>query len=163
MRAFIALLAAAWLFNPTLMAPVLAAGKLETGTPVLLTVDKEVDADEVKLGETVSFTVQQPVKQDGVVVIPAYTPAMGIVTKRKNNFIFGVAGAFEVGNIKLHMADNSLLPIKATVYDKGNSRHGFLFGLLLWITLPLIFAKGEDGKIAKGTEVLDYTAQEIAY
>jgi hypothetical protein len=163
MKTFIALLAAAWLFNPALMAPVLAAGTLEPGTPVLLTVDKEVDADDVKLGETVNFMVQQPVKQDGVIIIPANTPAMGTVTKRKNNFIFGVAGAVEVENIKLHMVDNSLIPIKATVNDKGNSRHGFLFGLLLWITLPLIFVKGEDGKIAKGTEVLGYTAQEIAY
>jgi uncharacterized membrane protein (Fun14 family) len=139
------------------------AGKLlPAGTPVQVVIDKEIDADTVKVGATVEGHLVYPIKQNGEVILPAGTPVKGAVTHRKNNMIAGVAGAIELGNFKVVTPDGTMIPLNGGYQRKGHNRVvGSLVGAY-FIGLPL-FIKGQDGKIESGAEATMYTVQEWQY
>lgn len=146
----------------TLLGLPVQAEILPAGTPVQVVIDNEVDADDVKEGETITGHLLAPVKQNGVVVFPAGTPVKGQVTRKKNNFIFGISGKIELGRFKLIPPDGQVIPLTGEYQRKGNSRvAGSLVGAY-FILLP-IFVKGQDGKIESGAEMTMYTVQEYAY
>lgn len=143
-------------------APAKTHKLLPPGTPVQVAIDKEVDADEVKVGEMIEGHLVMPVKHEGVIVFPAGTPVKGSVTRRKNNSIAGVSGSIELGNFKIMTPEGGVLPLTGTFQRKGNSRvAGSLVGAY-FIGLP-IFVKGQDGKVESGAESTMYTVQEWEY
>jgi hypothetical protein len=138
------------------------AETLPPGTPVQIALDKEIDADDVKVGEVVPAHVVTAVKHNGVVIFPAGSPVKGVVTRRKNNSIAGIAGAIELGNFKLIASDGGLVPLTGNMQRKGDNRTaGSLIGAY-FVLLP-IFIKGQDGKIEAGAESTMYTVQEWEY
>jgi hypothetical protein len=143
------------------LSPALAE-TLPTGTPIQIALDKEVDHDEVKVGEVVPAHVIAVVKQDGKVVFHVGTPVKGTVTRRKNNSICGVPGSIELGNFKISGVDGQIVPLTGNYQRKGDSHIiGSLVGAY-FILFPL-FIKGQDGIIESGAEATMYTAQEWAY
>lgn len=135
---------------------------LPAGTPIQVAIDNEVDADDVKEGETVKGHIVVPVKRNGVVVLPAGTPVHGKVVKKKNNSIAGISGKIELGNFKAMTVDGGALPLSGSYQRKGNSRvAGSLIGAY-FIGLP-IFIKGQDGKVEAGAESVMYTVSEYEY
>ncbi len=134
---------------------------LPAGTPVQVSIDKEIDRDEVKINESIPAHIVVPVKHNGKVVLPAGTKVTGVVTKRKNNFIFGISGKIELDRFKV-ITENGVLPLTGSLQRKGNSRvAGSLVGGY-FIGLPL-FIKGQDGKVESGAESTMYTVQEWEY
>ena len=145
----------------SLTAPAMA-DLLPAGTPVQVALDKEIDHDMVKTGEVIPGHVITPVKHNGVVVIPAGTPVKGVVTRRKNNSIAGIAGAIELGNFKVSTPNGEMIPLNGNYQRKGDNRiAGALIGAY-FILLP-IFIKGQDGIIDSGSEATMYTVQEWGY
>ena len=58
-----------------------------SGTSVFVQPQKIMDADDVKVGDTVKFNVVKPVKVNNETVIPAGTEVSTKVVKKKNNGI----------------------------------------------------------------------------
>jgi hypothetical protein len=135
---------------------------LPAGTPVQVGVDQALDADLVKVGMPVKAHLLLPVKREGRVVLPAGTPVIGMVTRRKNNNIAGIQGYLELGNFKITTPEGASLPLSGTIYREGNSRMaGSLIGGYL-ILLP-IFIKGQDGKVEAGAQSTLFTMEEYEY
>lgn len=136
--------------------------EVPSGTPILITSDKEIDGDDVKLGQSIDFTTLDPVKINGRIVIKSGTQVTGQVIKRKNNNICGVAGEVQIGNFKLKTAQGDMLNLRGIMQDKGNARTWVNSGLIFIVTIPLIFIKGEDGKIAPGASQVLYTIGDFS-
>lgn len=132
---------------------------IPSGTPVSAYVDKMIDADDVTEGQEVTLLVQEPVKIDGTTVIKANTPILAQVTKRKNNCIFGIPGEIAIGNFKIQMRDGTILNLRGSISHKGQNRYwvDFVAWFFLW---PVLFVKGEDGKIQSGVHQMLYTVGE---
>lgn len=132
--------------------------KIPAGTAITVYTEHEIDADKVKRGQNVDFIVQEPVSVNGIQVIKAGTHVTAQVTKKKNNFIFGVPGEVEVGNFKITNSQIGVLNMRGIILDKGTGKYWSNIGwLLVW---PLLFIKGNDGKIPAGTYQVVYTTGE---
>lgn len=129
---------------------------IPSGTPISAYVEKLIDADDVNEGQEVLLRVQQPVKVQGITVIQANTPIIANVIEHKNNFIFGVPGRIAVGNFKIKLPDGNVLNLSGSIQHKGQNRYwvDFVAWFFLW---PMIFIKGEDGKIQAGVQQMLYT------
>ena len=125
------------------------------GTAVVVYTENEIDADDVRAGQNLDFIVQESVIIDDITVIPSGTHVNAQVTKRKNNFILGIAGELQVGNFKIKAASDNMINLRGVIIDKGTNRAWCNIG---WFFLfPLIFIKGNDGKIPAGTYQIVYT------
>lgn len=130
--------------------------EMPAGTPVSLSFDKTLDADEIKEGDKVDLTVVEPVKINGFVAIKAGTPVTGEIVHLKNNGILGIPGEIKVGNIVLKTSQGDIIRFRGTIDDKGIRRGWANIGwILVW---PLIFVKGDDAKIVSGSYRMMYTA-----
>ncbi len=130
--------------------------KIPAGTPIMIYSEKEIDADDVKMNENISFVVQNPVYVNDKIVIKADTEVVGQVIKRKNNSILGISGEIQVGNFKIKHS-NQVINLRGTIINKGDNRAWVNLGWIFWITLPMVFIKGNDGKIPAGTYQMLYT------
>lgn len=152
--AFVALLAI-WL---VLGAPAFA-DLLPAGTPVQVAIEGPIDADKVKIGQTVSAHVVIPVKYQDRIVFPVGTLVKGEVTHRKNNSIAGVPGAIELGNFKITAPDGGIVPLSGTIQRQGDSRTAISLATGYFLIFPILM-KGQDGIVENGAETTMFTLQE---
>lgn len=138
------------------------AGLLPAGTPVQVVIDRRIDADEVKTGQTVFAHIGVPVKHEGRIVFPAGTPVKAEVTHRKNNSIVGVPGSIELGNFKITVPDGGIVPLAGNIQRQGDSRVAASLGAGYFLLFPLLI-KGQDGIVESGAETTLFTLQEWEY
>ena len=153
MKKIFALLLVCLFMHTQVMAAVLPAGSVVHVQP-----SRMVDADKVKEGDQVEFQVVLPVKSNGEVLIKAGTIVTGQVTKKKNNFILGVPGHIEVGNFKIYQDDKDPITLRGNILDEGDNRYWCHIG---WFFLfPVLFVKGDDGKIPMNSNHILYTVDD---
>lgn len=134
------------------------AAVLPSGSVVHVQPTREINADKVKEGDLVEFNVVLPVKANGSVLIKPGTIVTAQVTKKKNNFILGVPGHIEVGNFKIYNEDKEPITLRGTILDEGDNRYWCHIG---WFFLfPVLFVKGDDGKIPMNSNHILYTVDD---
>lgn len=132
---------------------------LPESTAIIVQPKQLIDADDFKIGSQVKFVVIQPVKINKETIIPAGTEVISQVIQKKNNFILGIPGKIEIGNFHILTKDNEIIRLRGTVEDKGDSKYWVHVG---WFFLfPILFIKGNDGKIQTNTTQILYTIEEI--
>lgn len=137
--------------------PVLAQTiKIPAGTPITVYADTEIDADDVQVDENINFLVQDPVYINNKLVIKSGTLVVGQVVKLKNNSILGIPGEIQIGNFRISN-NNQIINLRGNITDKGTNRAWVNVGWFFWVALPLLFVKGNDGKISAGTYQILYT------
>jgi hypothetical protein len=135
---------------------------LPAGTPIQVVLDQDIDADHVKVGQTVDGHIMMPVKHEGQIVFPIGTPVKGVVTHKKNNSIAGVPGSIELGNFKIVTSQNAIVPLSGSFQKTGDSRIAGAVAGGYFLLLP-IFIKGQDGRLPRGAESTMFTLQEWEY
>lgn len=135
--------------------------RIPQGTLVMVKTSKVIDADEVKIGDSVKFKTVKPVKVDGNVVIKQDTEVNAIVINKKNNGVLGIPGKIEIGDFYILTNDNEAIHLTGTVLNEGQDRYWANVGWLFFITLPMLFIKGNDGKILPNANYMLYTAEDV--
>lgn len=149
----------AMIFMVMLLQVPVSAAMLPQGTVVVVQPQRLVDADDYKDGDTVKFTVLQPVKVNGDVLIKSGTEVLAQVVKKKNNFILGIPGEIQLDNFRIYTNDNEIIRLRGSVIDKGDGRYWAHIG---WFFLfPLLFIKGNDGKIQANTTHTLFTLEDV--
>lgn len=138
-----------------------SAAVLPEKTNIIVKPKKMINADHVKEGSTVYFETVHPVTINDEIVIKPGTKVTAKVNQKKNNFIFGIPGMIEVGSFELHMSHNVIVPLQGIIEQDGTSRRWVNWGLLF--LPPMIFIKGEDGKIPTSHTIDLYTLEPIEY
>lgn len=137
--------------------PVLAQTiKIPAGTPITVYVDAEIDADDVQVDENINFIVQDPVYINDKLAIKSGTSVVGQVVKLKNNSILSIPGEIQIGNFRISDS-NQIINLRGNITNKGTNRAWVNVGWFFWVALPLLFVKGNDGKISAGTYQILYT------
>ncbi len=135
------------------------AATIPEGTMVVVQPQKGIDADNVKTGDRVNFAVIHPVKVNNEVVIKSGREVTAEVVKKKNNGILGIPGELELGNFEMVASNNDIIRLRGTVVDKGEGRYWANVG---WFFLfPILFVKGDDGKIPVNSTHRLYTVEDI--
>ncbi|MBR1425257.1 hypothetical protein IJ579_06820 [bacterium] len=131
---------------------------LPSGTAIVVQPQYEIDADDVKIGSQVKFTVAQPVKVDNTVAIKVGTEIIAKVVKKKNNGILGISGYIQLGEFSIINSNNEIIMLSGSISDYGDNRYWANVG---WIfVFPLLFIKGNDGKIPKHSTHILYTIED---
>lgn len=132
---------------------------LPEGTPVIIKPKREIDADSVRVGQDVKLAVAVPVKVNKQTLIKPDTEVTGQVIAKKNNFILGIPGELEISNFKIVQSNGNIIYLRGNILDKGEGKYWAHIG---WFFLfPVLFVKGNDGKIPAGVEHILYTSDEI--
>ena len=135
------------------------AATIPEGTMLVVQPQKEINADNVKEGDRVNFTVVQPVKVNNEIIIKSGKEVTAEVVKKRNNGILGIPGELELGNFELLTSNNDIIRLRGTVVDKGEGRYWANVG---WFFLfPILFIKGDDGKIRVNSTHRLYTVEDI--
>lgn len=129
------------------------------GTMVVVQPQRGIDADNVKIGETVRFRVAQPVKIKEQVVIKSDTEVLADVVTKSNNFILGKPGKLGLNNFRIITLNNESIPLNGQMLDEGEGRYWANIG---WFLLfPLLFIKGDDGKFNVNVSQTLFTLEDV--
>lgn len=81
------------------------------GTGVEIELLQDVSSETLKAGQTIPFKLVRPIELNGETVLPAGTPATGIVESVQNSRKWGKSGAFNLTLQPLKLADGTIVRI----------------------------------------------------
>ena len=161
MKKILSQLLLVFLFNMLILQNAVFATNIliPSGTPVAVYLENKIDADEISENDTIDFIVQDNVRINNKIVIKSGTNVTGQIIKKRNNFILGLPGEVQVGNFSLIAEDNQQIYLRGIMQNKGTGREWANIG---WFFLfPLLFIKGDDGKIEAGRYQIMYTVNDV--
>lgn len=132
---------------------------LAEGTPLKVIVAADITSKEAKPNDPVNFTVVEDVVVDGQVIVRTGTAATGSVVNAEKSGYMGKSGKLAVQVESTQTIDGKLLKLRAAKGKEGNDKLDSVVALS-WISPVFLFKKGGDAKIAAGTPITVYVAEE---
>jgi len=132
---------------------------LSEGTPINVAVAKEVTSKEAKPNDPVEFTVAEDLVINGQVVVRKGTQATGSVINAEKGGYMGKSGKLAVQVEATTTSDGQRLKLRAAKGGEGDDKTMSTMALSM-ISPAFLFRKGSEAKIAPGTVVTVYIAEE---
>lgn len=152
-RKLVALLAVAFISNPSLLAA--RTLRVHAGTPVYGELDERVTSrtkkDRTSVGDLVQAHVWRDVIVDGRAAIPAGAPMMLRVAEVKKSKLAGIRGKIRLEALSITMPDGSDIPLSGGYDKSGHGRKALSITLAAVVAWPLIFIKGKHAILEPGT------------
>ena len=137
------------------VAPAMVTRVLPAGTLVSLTPTQEITSKHLPEGVQLDFIVVNDVTDNGVLVIPRGSKAIGVVTMKTGRAIGGKSGKFDV-TFESVSANGLLFPLSGVHRQEGKGNTvGALFGSI-WIS-------GRSAVMLPGQVVTAFTKVPVAY
>jgi len=132
-----------------------AARVLPAGTMLSLTPIEQITSKHMKEGTQYQFVVVNDVVENGVVVIPRGSNAIGLVTMQTGRAVGGKSGKFDI-SFQSVSANGVTFPLRGTHRQEGKGNTlGALFGS--WIV------SGHSAVMMPGDIATAFTSQPTAY
>lgn len=144
-------------------APVVTGAVLRTGTEVPLKLSEMLTTKGkvLKAGQRVHLEVAEPVLVNGVVVIPAGSPAMGEITEVRNKGMWGKSGHF-AGRVLYTTVNGRQLRLTGIFDDKGTAGGVGAAAASALVFLPAgFFMTGTSAKLGIGTPVKGFMDEDV--
>ena len=132
------------------------------GTPINVITAKEVTTREAKPNDPVDFTVAEDLVINGQVIVRKGTPATGSVINAEKGGYLGKSGKLAIQVESTTTSDGQRLKLRAAKGGEGDDKTTSTM-VLSMISPAFLFRKGRDAKIAPGTAVTVYVAEEKRY
>ncbi len=117
---------------------------------VKLSLDETVDAKSARQGDSVTFTVIDPVYQSGKLIVSPGAKASGRIAELDKNGAFGKPATLAIALSNVDAVDGSKLPIMANKVVKGDSRVAEAVIVTLVLCIFGLFIKGENVSLQSG-------------
>lgn len=130
---------------------------LPANTEVILrmTDDLTTKGGKIQVGHVFRLTVAFDVRAQGVVVIPAGTPATGEVTMRTGKAVFGKSGKMDVELRQIDLYGRRI-PVTGKYRQEGEGNTLAAVGAV-FLAAGLMFVTGKSAVIPRGRELVAYT------
>jgi hypothetical protein len=130
---------------------------LPSNTEVILrmTDDLTTKGGKIEVGHVFRLTVAFDVRAQGVVVIPAGTPATGEVTMRTGKAVFGKSGKMDVELRQIDLYGRRI-PVTGKYRQEGEGNTLAAVGAV-FLAAGLLFVTGKSAVIPRGRELVAYT------
>lgn len=148
---------------PQAIAPVATANAvLRAGTPIQLRMLEEVTTKKkaARVGQRFMMEVAAPVEINGVVVIPAGTPAWGEITEVRNKGMWGKSGKLTARLLYVRV-DGRQIRLTGTFDDKGVTGTAGVVGAVALIPVAGFFMTGTSATFPKGAEVGGFIDEDV--
>jgi len=145
-------------------APALALAQpmiLPEGMAIQLETRQEISSKSARVGDRVELAVARPVTIGGVTLIPAGSPAVGEVSRVRDNGLLGRSGKLDikVSTVKAGVTD---VPVRGQRNAQGKSGTLGAVGAGI-VFLPLaVLVHGKDVKLPAGTKFEVYVDKELS-
>lgn len=138
------------------------ANVIHAGTSIELETREELTTEgkKLKAGQRFEMDVLQPVLLNGQVAIPAGSRAVGEVVTVRNKGMWGKSGGI-TARILYVEANGRQIRVNGTFNDRGETGTAGVIASVALVPVAGFFVTGTSAKIAPGTRVLGFIAEEI--
>ncbi len=133
---------------------------LAEGTPIRVVTAQDINSKDAKPNDAVNFIVDEDVSVNGQVVVRKGTAAVGSVINAEKGGYMGKSGKLAIQVESTQTADGGRLKLRAAKGNEGKDKTTSTAALSLIISPLFLFKKGGEAKIAAGTPVTVYVAEE---
>jgi hypothetical protein len=141
---------------------------IPNGTKLAARLEQTISSATAEQGQQVQLSVTEPVKVNGVVVIPQGAPILGTIVLAQEKKTMGRAGKLDFSVDKVRAADGEYIPLRYTMQKKAGEGKGTSTGImtagaavLFWPAAPFfLLRKGKDVTINKGIVLEVFTDQD---
>jgi len=135
---------------------------LHAGLPIQLETRDELTTEHkaLKVGQRVEMQVIQPVMLNSQVVIPAGSRALGEITMVRNKGMWGKSGGINV-KVLYAEANGRQIKLNGTFNEHGSTGTAGVIGAVAFLPVAGFFVTGTSAKIAPGTHVTAYLAEDV--
>jgi hypothetical protein len=143
-------------------APVTSNAILRAGTPVSLRLLQEVTTRKkgARVGQRINMEIAAPVEVNGVVVIPAGTPAWGEVTDVRNKGMWGKSGHLEARALYARV-NGRQIRLTGTFDDKGVTGTAGVVAAAVFVPVVGFFVTGTSAKLPQGGTVNAFIDEDV--
>ena len=140
-----------------------STGVLRAGTEVVLTTSEPLSTEGKKLreGQRVQLSVAEPVTLNGVVVIPAGSPAVGEITDVRNKGMWGKSGRIN-GRVLFVRVGERQIRLTGAFDDKGVTGTAGVVAAVVFIPVAGFFMTGTSARIAAGSTVKGFLDEDLS-
>jgi len=129
------------------------------GTAVKVITTAEITSKNAKPNDPVGFTVVEDVVINGQVVVRTGTEAVGSVVNAEKGGYMGKSGKLAIQVESTKTVDGQFLKLRAAKGKEGEDNQTSTM-VLSFISPVFLFKKGGEAKVAPGTPITVYVAQE---
>lgn len=138
---------------------------LRSGTPIALRMMEGLTTKgkKLKVGQRFNMETAEAVEVNGVIVVPAGSPAVGEVTDIRNKGMWGKSGYIQARAISVR-ANGRLIRLTGSVDDKGVAAGGGAAAASALVFLPAgFFMTGTSAVIPVGAPVNAFIDEDVAF
>ena len=148
--------------GPMVVAPQSADKVLRTGTPIVLSLSEELTTKgkTLRTGYRFRMEVAEPVKVNGVVVIPAGSPAIGEITDVRNKGMWGKSGKINARLLSVTVNGRSIR-ISGQFDDKGVTGTAGVVGAVAFVPVAGFFFTGTSANVPRGTTISGFIDEDV--
>jgi len=134
---------------------------LPEGMAIQLETRQEISSKSARVGDRVELAVARPVTIGGVTLIPAGSPAVGEVSRVRDNGLLGRSGKLDI-KVSTVKAGGTDVPVRGQRNAQGKSGTLGAVGAGI-VFLPLaVLVHGKDVKLPAGTKFEVYVDKELS-
>ncbi|MEY3703323.1 MAG: hypothetical protein RLZZ561_943 [Pseudomonadota bacterium] len=135
---------------------------LRAGTPVQLRLMEEITTKKkaARVGQRFMLEIAAPVEVNGVVVIPAGTPAWGEITEVRNKGMWGKSGKLTARLLYLRV-NGRQIRLTGSFDDKGVTGTAGVIGAVAVVPVVGFFVTGTSAVFPKGGEVGGFIDEDV--
>ena len=139
------------------------ASVLHTGTPIQLETRDALTTEhkELKVGQRIEMDVLQPVLLNNQVAIAAGSRAVGEITSVRNKGMWGKSGGITARVLYVE-ANGRQIRLNGSFNDRGDTGTVGVIASVAFVPIAGFFVTGTSAKIAPGTHVTAFLAEEVA-
>jgi hypothetical protein len=135
---------------------------LNDGTPLRVRLNRTVSSADAKVGEPVDFDVVEDIFVNGAVVIQRGSRVLATVTEAQSKGMMGKSGKLDVSLDHARSVLGEKIALRAVKENDRGDSAGLGSIATSIVTAPLLlFMKGKDVTLSKGTEVTAYVHGDI--
>ncbi|WP_103095784.1 hypothetical protein [Novosphingobium guangzhouense] len=137
---------------------------MRAGLAVALVTREELTTKKKKLrvGQRFQMEVAENVTQNGVVVIPSGTPAVGEITEVRNKGMWGKSGYIGARVVSLNLNGRNVR-MSGTFDDKGVTGTGGVVAAIAFVPIAGFLTTGTSAFIASGSAVKGFLDEDLAF
>lgn len=146
------------------IAPASEDNVLRAGAEIPLMTREELTTKKKKLrvGQRFQMEVASNIERNGVIVIPAGTPAIGEVTEVRNKGMWGKSGYINARIVSLRLGDRHIR-LSGTFDDKGVTGTGGVVAAVAFVPIAGFFTTGTSALIPSGSAVKGFLDEDIVF
>jgi hypothetical protein len=135
---------------------------LRAGTPIQLRLMEEVTTKKkaARVGQRFMLEVASPVEVNGIVVVPAGTPAWGEITDVRNKGMWGKSGKLNARLLYIRV-NGRQIRLTGSFDDKGVTGTAGVIGAVALVPVVGFFVTGTSALFPKGGEVGAFIDEDV--